>query len=191
MKASILTVPVIAKEITDARIGPTHGVHKSPKDNPTTSPDPKPDFKLAFGANLVSLEKSCSMSSWNWGIRREIPKRAIVITERSLNVSAGIPLSRTRLDRKRVKKVKLKTKPMTTPKGLPFPRLVPPRVEDKIIGRSGNIHGESTVTTPAKNANMVSKIIGYLMLTNNSSICPPFHFVTSFPCASIWTNVCW
>jgi len=41
------TVPVIAKVITDARIGPTHGVHRSPNDKPTKSPDINPFRVLA------------------------------------------------------------------------------------------------------------------------------------------------
>lgn len=50
---------------------------------------------------------------------------------------------------------------MTTPIGLDFPVLIPPILEVKIMGRIGKIHGESTVITPAKNANVISKIMLY------------------------------
>lgn len=60
-------------------------------------------------------------------------------------------------ERKRVKKVKLAINPMTTPRGRFFPELSTD--EDKIIGSIGNIQGERIVTTPAKNAKRISKII--------------------------------
>src|SRR3989344_5675370 len=99
--------------------------------------------------------------------------------ERNLKESAGIPLRRTRVERKRVKKVKLAIKPTTTPRGLRFPELS--TEEDKITGSIGKMHGERMVTIPAKKANASSKIMRYLILNNNSSICPPFHLVTSSP----------
>jgi len=69
--------------------------------------------------------------------------------ETNLNESAGTPLTLTIVDKNNVKKVKLETKPITTPIGFCFPT---PLAEDKIIGIKGKIQGESTVTTPAKNA---------------------------------------
>jgi hypothetical protein len=93
------------------------------------------------------------------GTRNEIPKPAIIITEINLRLSADIPLRRTIVERKRVKKVKLKTNPATTPIGLDFPISLPPKDEDNIIGKIGKMHGESIVTIPAKKANAISKII--------------------------------
>ncbi len=81
------------------------------------------------------------------------------MTDTSLSVSAGIPLSLTIVERKSVKKVKLRINPVTTPIGRDFPVFTLPILEVKIIGRIGNMHGESTVITPAKNANAISKII--------------------------------
>jgi predicted RNA-binding protein YlqC (UPF0109 family) len=93
------------------------------------------------------------------GTRNEIPKPAITITEINLRLSADILLRRTIVERERVKKVKLRTKPTTTPIGLDFPISLPPKDEDKIIGKMGKMHGESIVTIPAKKANAISKII--------------------------------
>jgi hypothetical protein len=36
--ASRVTVPVIANEMTEAKIGPTHGVHRRPSESPTNTP---------------------------------------------------------------------------------------------------------------------------------------------------------
>ena len=110
-------------------------------------------------------------------------------TDRKRRDSAGMPLSLTIIERNKVKKVKLKTNPTTTPSGLLFP--VVSTEEDNIIGKTGNMQGERIVTIPARNANAASKIIAYLIFANNSSICPPFHLAISFPELSIWTNVCW
>jgi hypothetical protein len=70
-----------------------------------------------------------------------------------------MPLNLTIVERKSVKKVKLRTNPITTPIGRDFPVFTPPILEVRIIGRIGRIHGESTVIIPAKNANAISKII--------------------------------
>ena len=77
------------------------------------------------------------------------PNKNRTIIETSLNESAGTPLTFTIIDKNSVKNVKLETKPITTPIGFCFPT---PLAEDKIIGNNGKIQGESTVTTPAKNA---------------------------------------
>jgi len=63
------------------------------------------------------------------------------------------------MERNKVKKVKLKMNPVTTPNGLAFPIVFPPRVEVRIIGKIGKIQGDNTVTIPAKNANNISNII--------------------------------
>ena len=90
-----------------------------------------------------------------------MPKPATTKTETKRSVSAGMPLRRTMVERKRVKKVKLSTNPKTTPRGRDFPVFTPPILDVRIIGRIGKIHGESTVTTPAKNANAMSNIIKF------------------------------
>jgi hypothetical protein len=41
--ASNVTVPVIAREMTDARIGPTQGVQRSPIERPMMIPPKNPD----------------------------------------------------------------------------------------------------------------------------------------------------
>ena len=71
--------------------------------------------------------------------------------------SAGIPIKRTSVDKNNVKKVKLATKPMTTPIGLFLPDVS--AVDDKIMGKSGRIQGDKTVTTPAKKAKVIKSII--------------------------------
>lgn len=156
-KAFKVTVPVIAKDITEAKIGPTQGVHKIPSEMPTKSPDPKPGLRLVLGAKELSLTNNCSIQNWNLGIKKVTPKTPIIITEAILKVSRGIPNKLTMVDKKSVKKVKLKTKPVTIPNGRDLPKFLPAREEDKTIGNSGKIQGESTVTNPARKANSKSK----------------------------------
>lgn len=55
----------------------------------------------------------------------------------------------TRDERNRVKKVKLATNPKTTPSGRDLPLFLPPMDEERIIGKTGKMHGESIVTIPA------------------------------------------
>lgn len=88
-----------------------------------------------------------------------MPNPAITIIENIRSVSAGIPLKRTIVERKSVKKVKLRTNPVTTPRGRALPIFCPPIVEVKIIGKIGKIQGESTVTIPAKKENAISNIM--------------------------------
>jgi len=71
-----------------------------------------------------------------------------------------MPLSRTIVERKRVKKVKLPINPITTPKGFCFPDT---SAEERMIGRSGKMQGDKTVTMPARKANEISKIIIFLV----------------------------
>ena len=113
----------MAREITEARIGPTQGVQRSPSEKPTKSPDPKPGFKLVLGANCIILIKSCSIQNWAWGINSETPNAAMIKIDNSLKLSAGIPDNLTIVDKNSVKKVKLKTKPITIPIGLILPKL--------------------------------------------------------------------
>ena len=97
---------------------------------------------------------------------RLAPNTAKIIIETNLNEPAGIPLSLTIVDRKSVKNVKLPMNPRTTPRGFCFPD---PSAEDKMIGSSGKIHGDKTVTIPARKAkamrrNMWNPITLYLQL---------------------------
>jgi len=41
-KAAKLTEPVRAREMTEARMGPTQGVHNNPNPSPRIKPPPKP-----------------------------------------------------------------------------------------------------------------------------------------------------
>jgi len=75
------------------------------------------------------------------------------------NESAGIPLILTNVDKNKVKKVKLKINPVITPNGLFLLIFPDSTVEDKIIGKTGKIHGDKIVTTPAKKAKNKVKII--------------------------------
>jgi hypothetical protein len=84
------------------------------------------------------------------------PKIIRIIMDSDLSESAGIPSCLTIVERNSVKKVKLAINPITTPSGLCLPVA---SLEDRIIGKRGRIHGDNTVTTPAKNANIVSKNI--------------------------------
>lgn len=79
--------------------------------------------------------------------------------DKNRSESAGIPNKRTIVERNKVKNVKLSINPVTTPKARDLPILCPPMLEVRIIGRIGNMHGESTVIIPARNANAISKII--------------------------------
>lgn len=73
----------------------------------------------------------------------------MIITDKVRSASAGIPVACTRVAKNRVKREKLRTKPVTTPNG----RLCPPvRPEDKTIGKIGSIQGERMVTKPAMKA---------------------------------------
>ena len=70
--------------------------------------------------------------------------------------SEEMPVSLTMVERKRVKKVKLTIKPITTPNGLLFPLSIPP---DSTIGSTGKMHGDNIVTNPAMKANATRIII--------------------------------
>jgi hypothetical protein len=116
--------------------------------SPTINPPKKPVFELDLGVNFENLVKSCSVRLWNFGINKLTPKNKIIIIENKRRESAGIPIILTIEVKKSVKKVKLKIKPVTTPKGLFFP----PTIElDKTIGNIGRIHGDRIVTIPPRN----------------------------------------
>ncbi len=67
--------------------------------------------------------------------------------EKLRSESAEIPKDFTIKLKKRVKNVKLKMNPVTTPNGLFFP---PVNELDKTTGRIGSIHGDKIVTNPPK-----------------------------------------
>jgi hypothetical protein len=87
------------------------------------------------------------------------PKIIKIAMDANLNDLAEIFVNRTIVDKKRVKNVKLKTNPVTTPSGRLFP--VTSTEDDNMIGKIGSIHGDKIVTTPARKANMTSKIMMY------------------------------
>lgn len=94
------------------------------------------------------------------------PKIPSIKIDKNRSESAEIPLTLTIVERKRVKKVKLKTNPATTPRGRLFP--VVSAVEERIIGKMGRTQGERIVTTPARKAKAVRKsIYCYLMFASN------------------------
>ena len=71
-------------------------------------------------------------------------------------LSAEILVTLTIAERKRVKKVKLSTKPVTIPSGLLFP---PVSELERTIGNTGRIQGEKIVMIPLKKANKTRIII--------------------------------
>ena len=90
------------------------------------------------------------------GSNSPIPKIRITTIEKLRKESAGIPKDLTIKLRNKVKNVKLKINPVTTPNGLFLP---PVRELDKTTGRIGKIHGDKIVTSPPRNANTNNKII--------------------------------
>ena len=83
----------------------------------------------------------------------------MIRTEIVLKASGDIPVILTRVERKRVKKVKLRINPTTIPSGRDLPISFPPMLDESTIGSTGKMQGESIVTIPARNANAVSKSI--------------------------------
>jgi hypothetical protein len=86
-----------------------------------------------------------------------IPNPASTNIDTSRRLFAEIPDNWTKLDKKSVKKTKLATNPVTTPRGF----CLLPSAEDKIIGSKGKIQGDKTVTTPAKKAKTIRNIISW------------------------------
>ncbi|KKS32093.1 MAG: hypothetical protein UU94_C0007G0033 [Candidatus Collierbacteria bacterium GW2011_GWB2_42_12] len=162
-KALKVTVPEMARAITDASMGPTHGVQRSPSVIPRTIPDQKLGFEETVGENREILENNLSVRFWRKGMSRVRPKKEITITEKIRRESDGIPSTLTILERKRVKKVKLRTKPRTVPSGRARDGFVPCLFtpEERTIGRMGKIQGERIVTSPAIKAKSVRIIIIY------------------------------
>ena len=58
--ASKVTVPVIAREITEASMGPTQGVQRSPTEKPISNPPPNPVLPWLLGIKPASLENNLS-----------------------------------------------------------------------------------------------------------------------------------
>jgi hypothetical protein len=71
------------------------------------------------------------------------------MTATYLRASGGMPRDWTMAVRARVKRVKLATKPVTTPRGLDLPPAAPP---ERTMGRTGRMQGESIVITPERKA---------------------------------------
>ena len=84
------------------------------------------------------------------------PKANTIKTDTLRNTSAESPVALTMAVRKRVKKVKLKMNPVTTPIGRLFPPVIEP---ERTIGRIGKIHGERIVTIPPKNEKIIRSSI--------------------------------
>ena len=76
--------------------------------------------------------------------------------EKKRRLSEGSPVAFTIEDKKSVKKVKLRINPVIMPRGF---FLSPSIVPERTIGKTGRIHGERTVTIPARKAKPINKII--------------------------------
>ena len=85
-----------------------------------------------------------------------MPKKRIIRTEKFLRSSGERPVALTIADKKSVKRVKLRTKPITMPIGLRCPPFKEP---ERTMGRIGKIQGESMVTKPAMNENKIKRSI--------------------------------
>jgi hypothetical protein len=92
-------------------------------------------------------------------MRRETPKTKTIIMEARRRASAGKWNNSTSVERKRVKSVKLPTKPTITPNGRDLSARPPEKVVERTMGRTGSMHGERIVTIPAKKENIKSIII--------------------------------
>ena len=149
--------------MTEAKIGPTHGVQSSPNEKPINRPPKKPVWFCDDGANPAKRLNQISIWVWIRGMSKLAPKIANIKMEMKRSEFAGIPLTRTIVDKNKVKKVKLVTNPATTPSGFCFPV---PSEDERMIGSKGRMHGESTVTIPAKNAKKMSSstISPYILL---------------------------
>ncbi len=149
--AAPFTELAAARAMTDAIIGPTHGVHTRPRLKPSAIPLKKlvPCCLLEENKPEIFVKRR-SIPAWNCGSRRLSPKRKTTVIEKLRKVSGDTPVALTIDERKSVKSVKLKMNPITIPTG----RLCPPdREPERTIGRTGSMQGERTVTSPAKKAN--------------------------------------
>lgn len=149
-KAFKVTVPLSARVITEARIGPTQGVQIKPRDKPTKNPVQKPSpCPENCGTLLARAEKILSMKACAVLDNIVKPSTAIINIEKLRRIFGEILKIFTKVDRKRVKKVKLAIKPVI----VPICFLKTPLLEtetDKTIGKTGKIQGESIVTMPAR-----------------------------------------
>lgn len=156
--AEPLNCPVSAREMTDAKMGPTHGVHTSPILKPITIPPQKPSPR-ACGACEARPKKRRSDNICIAGEIKAIPKIKIIIMESPRKKSAETPNDFTTAVRKSVKTVNPIINPVIIPQGLFLP---PDREPDKTTGNMGNMHGDNIVTTPPRNANSNKIIMGFL-----------------------------
>src|SRR3989344_5913861 len=139
-----VTLPVRAREMTDANMGPTQGVHISPKLKPTRIPlrNPSPP---GLGTREIRELMPFSMMTCVCGINMVRPKAKITITEIVRRLSGETPNALTIAVRKSVKKVNPIMNPSTIPHGL----FLPPATEpERTIGRMGKMQGERIVTNP-------------------------------------------
>lgn len=140
--------------MTEAKIGPTQGVHNNPKEIPTNIPPKKPVLFWFLGTKLLNFENKISIQIENLGINSERPNIINTNIEKFRKESADMPVIETIVDKNRVKKVKLATNPVTTPNGRFFPEVSTD--EDKMTGKIGKMQGESIVTIPARKAKIIS-----------------------------------
>lgn len=154
--ADAFTVLVAASVMTDAMIGPTHGVHTSPRLKPKSTPPLNPLFDWDDANRLISLLAILSNACCNFGMTSAAPSASMMMTEVERRMSGDAPVYLTSVARERVKNEKLATNPTTTPYGLYLPPAIPPL---RTSGRMGKIHGDRIVTNPPANANKVSNII--------------------------------
>lgn len=150
-KALKVTVPVRARVITEARIGPTQGVQINPKDKPTKKPVQNPSpWPENCGTLFANKEKILSIYACTELDNIVKPRRAIIKIEKLRRMFGEILKTFTIVERKSVKKVKLEIKPVMVP--ICFLKLFLLETEtDRTIGKTGKIHGERMVTIPAIN----------------------------------------
>lgn len=84
------------------------------------------------------------------------PNKKMTMIDTTLSESAEMCSALTKVERKRVKKVKLAIKPVTIPSGFLFPPVTEPA---NTMGRIGRIQGDKMVTIPATKANNMRMII--------------------------------
>jgi hypothetical protein len=143
--------------MTEARMGPTQGVQRRPSERPTIMPPKKPeswdwDPPAGGGTNAERRENIFSKRICVAGISKLSPNNPIITIATYRKLSDPMPVALTMLESRSVKNVKLTIKPATIPNGLFFP---PVRELDNTIGKIGRMHGDNTVTIPARNAKMM------------------------------------
>ncbi len=137
--------------MTDARIGPTQGVHIKPSERPTKNPDQKPSPGPEKG--VILFAKKLKVFSINICVELDSidkPINATTKMEKLRRILGDMLKTLTKPDKKRVKKVKLAMKPKMVP--ICFLKTLFSEIEtDRTIGKTGKIQGERMVTMPAKN----------------------------------------